>query len=233
MSRLSWLPWIVNCLSCRCCYVRAIMSSLSCLNRLVGATCLVCPVPDVPSWLLCPGCPAMLLVLSWLSCHGCLSRLSCHSCPGPVALSPVSLRSCLVHVVMFWPFCHLFLVLDVLVPSVPCMLLSCLSKLVSSSSVPRLILAVMLCMTTSSCPSCLVLAVLSWLPFPGDLSWLSSPGCTVLVVLSQLSCPCRHFLAILLHLSNPGCPRLSNQMVLPSEVSGHSNGIPLILTSLW
>ncbi len=183
MSRLSWLPWIVNCPSCRCCHVRAIMSSLSCLNWLVGATCLVCPVPDAPSWLLCPGCPATLLVLSWLSCHGCLSRLSCRSCPGPVVLSPVSLRSCLVHVVMFWPFCHLFLVLEVLAPSVPC----CCP--VTASLSPALLSPVSSLLACSAWPPRTVLAVLFWLSFPGFPFLVICPGCPVPVVLSWLSYP--------------------------------------------
>jgi hypothetical protein len=61
-----------------------------------------------------------------------------------------------------------------------------------------------------SCPGCPVLVVLSWLSCPGCpvlvvLSWLSCPGCPVLVVLSWLSCPGSPVLVVLPWLSCPGC----------------------------
>ncbi len=111
--------------------------------------------PQLQYLIPCP-CSHDLTVLSLLSCPGC-----------PVC--------CLVHAVVFWPFC----------------LLCSPQADLPGCHAPTILLRLF-------CPSC------HSCPVPLFLSWLSCQGCPGPVVLPELFCPWCHVLVVLSSLSSQG-----------------------------
>jgi hypothetical protein len=164
------------------CLVQAVLSQLSCSVYAVMAVLSQVFLSRLPV-------PVSLSrhvqsVLSSFSCHGTLPWLSCSDRPLPrPVLSP-----------LFYPGCSVPAVLSQLsCPPLPC----------HSCSVPA-------ALSQLFCPRCPVTAVFSSLPchscsVPAALSQLSCPRCPVPAIfsptlVSPLSCPCRHVLAVLFFL---------------------------------
>jgi hypothetical protein len=177
--------------------VLSVLSRGTCQADFSRPTCLGCLVPAGVSQMSCPDC-SFPTVLSWLSCLGfpisvALSQLSCF--PFPVTLSSCPGLSAVLSF-LWCPGCNILTVLFA------CPIPAVLSPFHDLSQCPAL--------SRLFCSGYPFRAILNQLPFPAvlpqhfcpqlfntrcpvlamshsDHSFLSSLGCPVLAVLSQLS----------------------------------------------
>ncbi len=200
-------------LSCHYCHVLAVLSSLSCLGCVIPTVLSGWPVPDVPFCLSGPSCPFPVIQ----------PHRSCSSCRVPALFSPALMS------LMFCPYCQvrpsslvclvhadlsmmihqadLSVHADLLGQSSPsCHIPHVLSRLCCNGCPATIVLS--FCLVLLLGPSLLFLAVMFWLFWPfcplfpllAVLSGLPSPA-----VLSRLSCPSFHVLAIMVWFSFPVC----------------------------